>query len=366
MTGNYIHHGVMFSYYSAKTRACLSYKRIPFVEQYQATDLSGRIRQTTNKVMIPVLETPEGEILQDTTVIIDALEARHPARPVFPEDPVLMLVTRLVEFTIDELWVTTAMNARWNDPVSKQFAISEFGRGIGGSMGLTGDKMMAIGERVAGQMQSYLPQLGIGDETGRATANSFFEDATVALNRVVGHTRFALGSRPSLLDFCLFTGYYAHQYRDLGAAQTYLKSTAPDLCYYLDTLHAGHCAPAAGELAMTPALMDYLKIIGPSSAGFASGIMAGAAALAGNAESGTVFEQRIAPFDFDLGGKPFTRGASTFGAWKLQRLFDVYDAMDAADKARARDLLGEIGWGELIVTLPPYRLERRNHLTHLA
>jgi len=188
----------MFSYYSAKTRAYLSYKRIPFVELYDGNDMRGRIREETNEVMIPVVETPEGEILQDTTVIIDTLEPRHPERPVFPNDPVMLLLTRIVEFTIDELWISTAMNTRWNDPVSKQFVISEFGRRIGGSMGLSGKDAMAIGERVAGQMQSYLPNLGVGDVAQRATATSFFESASIALNEVVGPTRFALGPRPSL------------------------------------------------------------------------------------------------------------------------------------------------------------------------
>ncbi|XOV89854.1 MAG: glutathione S-transferase family protein [Pseudomonadota bacterium] len=363
---DYIHHGLMFSYYSAKTRAYLSYKRLPFVEQYVAADLSGRIRQTTNKVMIPVLETPDGEILQDTTVIIDALEARHPERPVFPADPVLMLVTRLVEFTIDELWVSTAMNTRWNDPVSREFASAEFSRGIGGSMGLTGDRMMAIGQRVAGQMQSYLPQLGIDNSAGRAAADHFFRVATEALNPLVGRGRFALGNRPSLIDFCLFTAYYAHQYRDLGAAQTYLKSETPDLCYYLDELHASCCTPATGELSISAGLVEYLKIIGPASAGFARGVMAGTTELAASTAPGSVLEQRIAPFDFELAGQPFRRGAGTFGAWKLQRVFDVYDALDTADSQRARDLLGEFGWADLIVTPPAYRLERRQHMTHLA
>ena len=44
------------------------------------------------------------------------LKAGHPERPAFPQDPVLMLVTRIVEFFIDELWVVTGMQTRWNDP----------------------------------------------------------------------------------------------------------------------------------------------------------------------------------------------------------------------------------------------------------
>lgn len=367
MTTRMIHYGVMFSYYSAKTRAYLSYKHIPFIEMYHAGELSGRIRETTHKVMIPVVETPEGDILQDTTIIIDTLERRFPERPVFPDDPVLMLITRLVEFIIDELWISTAMNSRWNDPVSKQFIISEFGRRIGGSVGLTGADALAMGTQVAEKMQSYLPALGVADTSGQATASAFFEEASLALNDAVSATHYALGPRPSLLDFCLFTGYYAHQYRDPGKAQLFLKTQTPDLSYYLDNLHAGYMSPDAGELALTDALLHYLKTVGPSGAGFARGLIEGTQAVLSTSKSGEVFEQALSPVTFDLAGEPFTSGTGrTFSAWKLQRVMDNYTNMSEQNRARADEITDAIGWHDLLKINPGYRLERKDHLTHLA
>ncbi|MBD3647362.1 MAG: glutathione S-transferase N-terminal domain-containing protein [Pseudomonadales bacterium] len=149
MRDTIIHHGVMFSYYSAKTRAYLAYKRIPFVERYSAPDMQTRIREVIHKVMIPVVEMPDGEILQDTTAVIDELESRYSQRPVMPEDPVMMLIARLVEFTIDELWISTAMNTRWNDPESNAFVKNEFSTRIGGSAGMSGEDARRIGEQVA-------------------------------------------------------------------------------------------------------------------------------------------------------------------------------------------------------------------------
>ena len=269
---DYLHYGTMFSYYSAKTRAVMSFKRIPFVEVYDPRELSGRIQEATSKRMIPVLVAPDGEILQDTTVIVDALEARFPDRPVFPADSAMMLLSRIAEFFIDELWITTAMNTRWNDPVSKAFAIGEFGRGIGEAHGLEGEAAMAIGQRVADQMQSYLPYLGIGTEDGQRIASQFFRTATLKLNNVVGKDRYALGSRPWLIDFVLFEGYYAHHYRDAGAAQQFLEQEAPQLCYYLDALHAGHCIAPEGEPGISDALVDYLSYVGPSAAAFGAAL----------------------------------------------------------------------------------------------
>ncbi len=332
---SYIHHGTMFSYFSAKTRAYLSYKQIPFVERYDGRDLSRRIAEVTHKVMIPVVETPDGQILQDTTAIIDTLEQIHPGRPVFPSDPVLMMITRIVEFIMDELWVTTAMHYRWNDPRAKAFAISEFGRRIGGSSGLQGDAAMAIGEKVAAQMMSYLPRLGISEESGQTAVENFFAHTSKQLNQCVGPTTYAFGPHPSLIDFCLFTGYYAHHYRDHGDAADFLKSQTPDLCYYLDNLHAAHCAPADGELALSDGFKNYLQAIGPAGAEFAQLTLSSASEAIENVNPGEVFNRALGPFTLHLGDGQLQRGSSPFSAWKAQRVLEVYAAMDAADKDRA-------------------------------
>jgi len=362
-----IHHGVMFSYYSAKTRAYLSYKRLPFVEQYHARDLSGRIREITHKVMIPVVEMPDGQVLQDTTEIIDVLEARYPARPVIPTDPVLLLLTRIVEFIIDEFWIVTAMNTRWNDPVSNKFAATDFGLRIGGSMGLQGEEALAIGARVAAEMQSALPYLGISDEEGQKAAGEFFEEATLALNEVVSSTEFAFGSRLSLMDLCLFTGYYAHQYRDAGTAQQFLKTQTPRLCYYIDNINAGHCVPDSNsELSISDKLIHYLSVIGVPGAQFASGVLERCTEAAEHASKGEVFEQRLNPFTFELSGRPFSRGASTFSAWKAQRIHDVYRSLDTSSRERAQEIASQIGWSSFLQADPGYRLERKDYQIYLV
>ncbi len=365
MTQPYIHHGVMFSYYSAKTRAYLSYKRLPFVEQYHAPTLSGRLREITHKVMIPVVETPDGEVLQDTTEIIDILETRHPQRPVLPREPLQLLLSRITEFIMDELWITTSMNSRWNDPRSKAFVVGEFGRVIGGSAGLPEADAMQMGETVAGQMQSYLPFLGISEAPAQQLTTAFFQQASLALNEVVGAHKFALGPRPSLIDLCLFTGYYAHQYRDAGDAQEFLKAQTPQLCYFLDSLHAAQCAPDAGELTIEQPLLDYLAFVGPPGAAFASGILDGTADIAVNTQPAAVCEGAVPPFRVPLGEGEIARGGSVFSAWKAQRVLDVHASMSPEQRAEAEPILSAIGWDGVVGKSLPYRLERADYQIRL-
>ena len=68
--------------YSDKIRALLRYKRIPFVEILATTAAYRRvIVPRTGLGMIPVVVTPEDETLQDSSDILDALEARFPEPP---------------------------------------------------------------------------------------------------------------------------------------------------------------------------------------------------------------------------------------------------------------------------------------------
>ena len=52
----YTHYAPMVSYYSAKTRACLGYKRIPFVEVYEPAAYRDRIAPAVGRTVFPVLE----------------------------------------------------------------------------------------------------------------------------------------------------------------------------------------------------------------------------------------------------------------------------------------------------------------------
>jgi len=314
-----------------------------------------------HKTIIPIVEAPDGEVLQDTTAIIDALELRHPNRSIMPKDPVLLMLSRIVEFIIDEFWIATAMNSRWNDPASKQFVIREFGFRIGGSYGLEGDAAMQIGERVAGQMQSYLPMLGLADDDAQALVQRYFEACSIALDKAISPTSFAFGASPSLVDFCLYTGYYAHQYRDLGGAADFLKAHTPRLCYYLDNLSTAQSLDASHDWQLTDEFLDYLAVLAPPGATFAEGVMHGVGELVQGKGSGDVVEGIIAPFHVPLMGESWQRGSTSFAGWKLQRAQAVYASMQTHEQALADEILERIGWRYVMSSKPGYRLERRDY-----
>ena len=82
MTKPWVFMGVDRSHFSAKLRPVLRYKQIFYVEY--PPDM-GKISARTGAGFVPVLFTPEDEVLQDTTDIIDVLEAREPTPAVIPD-----------------------------------------------------------------------------------------------------------------------------------------------------------------------------------------------------------------------------------------------------------------------------------------
>ena len=62
----------------------MRYKRL-FMEE-QGADIR-MILEHTGMAFIPVVTTPEGEIWQDTSEILDRLEVRHPSPLLMPSSP---------------------------------------------------------------------------------------------------------------------------------------------------------------------------------------------------------------------------------------------------------------------------------------
>ena len=88
MTAPYTLYGSHASYYSAKVRAYLRKKGIPFVERLPSDPaFREKVRPASGSHRIPQLLTPEGEVVQDSVEIVDRLEARFPEVPAFPEAP---------------------------------------------------------------------------------------------------------------------------------------------------------------------------------------------------------------------------------------------------------------------------------------
>ena len=127
----YTLYGWHLSYFTGKVRCYLLHKSIAFTDQpVNMFTLLSTIKRQTGAVVMPVLRTPKGAWVQDSSVIIDQLEAAHPQRPVIPTSPVPRFAAYLLEAWCDEWWVPIAMHTRWTYP--ENYALFERERTVAG------------------------------------------------------------------------------------------------------------------------------------------------------------------------------------------------------------------------------------------
>src|SRR5262245_49521602 len=145
------------SYFSAKVRPALRYKRVPFVEILPSAAVYREvIRPRTGLGQIPVVVTPADETLQDSSAILDALEARFPDPPLYPTTPIQRVVAHLIELYADEFLIMPGLHYRWSFPESETKARADFAA-------FSGDPEM-VG-RFADQVKMYTRMVGVGPET---------------------------------------------------------------------------------------------------------------------------------------------------------------------------------------------------------
>ena len=109
--------GGALSLYTGKVRSYLIKKGVPYREFYAShPDFQARVRPVVGLGVTPVLETPEGDILQDSTEIIEAMERRLPERPMIPATPVLRALAWLLDAYASEHLLAMAMHFRWAEP----------------------------------------------------------------------------------------------------------------------------------------------------------------------------------------------------------------------------------------------------------
>ena len=91
-------YGSEFSLFTGKARSYLRKKGIKFEEITSTMKVyKNFIIPRTGVRYVPVIQTEDDTVIQDTTVIIDALEAAYPERSVYPDTPKQKLASLLLE-----------------------------------------------------------------------------------------------------------------------------------------------------------------------------------------------------------------------------------------------------------------------------
>src|SRR5436305_762557 len=164
MADGYRIFGAEMSPYSVKVRSYFRYKAIPHQCILRNADSQAEYEKHARMPIIPLVVTPEGKGIQDSTPIIDAMEKLLPEPSIDPDDPVADFISALIEEFGDEWGNKWMFHYRWARDVDQ---ISSAGR-LARRRGRTTDedKHAAFTEEVGAGMVDRVWFVGSDGENG--------------------------------------------------------------------------------------------------------------------------------------------------------------------------------------------------------
>lgn len=219
--------------YSAKMRAFLRYKRIPYRRmRTTVAHYEQEIRRLVGFPIIPVVLAPDDTVLQDSTPMTRWLEARHPEPATLPPDPRLGFVHDLLEDFADEYVIRLSMHCRWGSEQSRE----TFGRRIARyfTYGMPGVALEAVTQVIRGRQTGFDAYLGI-DDAVRPDLDRQVVELLELLDAHLADLGYLLGERPSVADFALAGQLWAHGFRDPHWT-TAFERHGPRVCDWLEEI----------------------------------------------------------------------------------------------------------------------------------
>jgi len=325
MGGDYRIIGAEMSPYSVKLRSYFRYKAIPHQWILRNAASQAEYEKYARVPIIPLVVTPEGTGLQDSTPVIDAMEKLFPEPSIHPDDAVASFVSALIEEFGDEWGNKWMFHYRWARDVDQISAAGRIARMRGPAA--DEEKHVTFAGQVRARMVERVWFVGSNAQTAPQIEAGFI-DMLGLLDVHLADRPYLFGGRPAFGDFGLWGQIY-EMWTD-PTAGAIIGGGAP---HVLDWVHRMLWPKAEGRFEawskLEPTLMPILtRQVG---AQFMPWSCANEKALA---------EQRE-EFSVTLGGKVWTQKPQKYHARSLGMLRAKYAA--AADKARLDPVLEQAG-----------------------
>src|SRR5437763_2674281 len=154
MADNYRIIGAEMSPYSVKVRSYVRYKAIPHQWVLRNAQSQPEFEKYAKMPIIPLVVTPEGTGIQDSTPIIEAMEKLYPLPSIHPDEPVASFVSALLEEFGDEWGNKWMFHYRWAREVDQISSAGRIARMRG--PGVSEEKHAVFAEQVRARMVDRL------------------------------------------------------------------------------------------------------------------------------------------------------------------------------------------------------------------
>jgi len=197
--------GAEVSPYSVKVRSYFLYKEIPhaWIVRDQAT--MPEFQKYAKLPLIPLVVTPDDRGLQDSTPILEHLEAEHPEPSVHPDDAVAAFVSVLLEEFGDEWGNKWMFHYRWAREADQASASERIAKTM--MPEAEGADLAGIAAGIRERMVKRVGFVGSSEQTASRIEDSFRE-AVARLETHLASRPYLFGARPAFGDFGLWGQVY--------------------------------------------------------------------------------------------------------------------------------------------------------------
>jgi glutathione S-transferase len=311
MTDLYRIFGVEMSPYSVKVRSYFRYKAIPHQWIPRNQDKQGEYQKFAKLPIVPLVVTPRDEGIQDSTPIIERIEAQHPQPSIHPADRVAAFVSVLLEEFGDEWGNKWMFHYRWAREVDQLACAGRLAR----SMNLAADEsqLAAATAMVRERMVGRVWFVGSSPQTAPQIEDSFRASLDL-LEKHLAARPYLFGARPAFADFAMWGQIY-NLWTD-PTPGAIVEAYAPTVLAWVQRMMWPR---AEGDFEpwsrLEPTLMPLLTT--QVGALFMPWTVANAAALAGGREE----------FSVELAGRNWTQKPQKYHAKSLGALRQKYAAL---------------------------------------
>jgi len=318
-------YGNELSPYSVKVRSYFRYKQLPHEWIIRNPSVEEEFSRYAKLPLIPLVVTPDGKGMQDSTPIIEQFEALRPQPSIQPPDPALAFLSALIEEYGDEWGNKPMFHYRWYYAADQESAGERLARSM--MPGLSDAELPSGVAMIKARMIPRLSFVGSSAQTKDLIESSFRTQLAI-LDRHLTARPYLFGARPALADFGLYAQLYQASTDPTPAAL--MRASAPHVVRWIQEMLGPRAEgefetwPTLGA-TLAPLLRDEIAAI------FFPWSTANAKALAAGEKQFTV----------QLHGKPFTQETQKYHAKSLAALKARYAAV--ADKSGLDPILKETG-----------------------
>jgi glutathione S-transferase len=300
--------GSELSPYSVKVRSYFRYKNLPHEWLLRSPANQGEFQKYAKLPLVPLVVTPEGEGVQDSTPILERFEKAHPEPSIVPADPALAFISALLEEYGDEWGNKWMFHYRWSYQPDVWSTAERIGVQMMGTQGplAVAQARQAVAER----MTARIGFVGSNEKT-RPVIEASFKRALALLDGHLASRPYLLGGRPAMADFGLWGQLYEAATDPTPGA--IMRASAPNVMAWVQRMLAPKDAgPFERFEILSASLMPLLT--DEVGAFFLPWSAANAAAISGDSKT----------FDVTLAGNAWSQEPQKYHARSLAEIRRKY------------------------------------------